>query len=169
MVAISAFLDEDWAAMRDTASFHRGDGLDFVHKLHTAVIACRLYCGQNEVLNEVYLMMLVTEGGILEGTRGDMSESMPPFTTQGHIFNRFRALTLLQGLQIGSCKANLVMPWLRWVCTARIPLTIAKGHSGISSYEGKYSPLATVEINGSHVSWVVHRAWVTSSVISSCH
>jgi hypothetical protein len=78
MIALSAFLDEDWAAMRDTASFHRGEGSELVHRLHTAVITCRLFCGQNEVLNEVYLMMLVTEGGILEGTQGDMSTSHAP-------------------------------------------------------------------------------------------
>jgi hypothetical protein len=73
MIALTAFHDGDWATMRDDASFHRGGGIELVHELHTAIIRCRLFCGQNEVLNEVYLMMLMVEGSVLEMTRGDLS------------------------------------------------------------------------------------------------
>jgi hypothetical protein len=75
VIALTASNAEGWAGIKNMTQDQHADGLEFARQLHPAIAACRLFCERHEVLNEVYLMMVMLEGTVLEMIKGDLSLS----------------------------------------------------------------------------------------------
>ena len=73
VMGLTALDTSDWDAMHSLNPDKDTDRSAFVDQMRTALDTCLSFCAECEVMNEVYLMLLIQDGCFLEYLKGDTS------------------------------------------------------------------------------------------------